>query len=415
MRYLLQVFTGFPHYGPNYYNLIQNDSDVRAAAIAPDGEVYNWTRSGGAYHSITPGKWYIYTPWLEVLNMEMPETIDEFYNYLVAIRDQDVNQNGDPNDEIPFMTSGWSAVRYLLTPFETVNGSNVNVKDGQVYAPFMSEAYKEGLTWVKKLYDEGLIAKDCFVTDTSQLLELCSRPEEMIVGTTISPWSYNLWFAKAASWTELGRDVYQEWTAIGPLAGPDGIKRTGGSSDAGINSFISGTCSNPEICVGWVDYFYTKEGAQVSYLGFEGYGYEVVDEPSISGKTPSYRKINNSAYTSGQNINWGANGPRMATFEDRYMQTRASNLETAIYDESQSYLDSFDDEYIKTLWFDSEQADIISNLESPIMAWVEEASVAFITGSMSIEKDWDSYIAQLNALGAEEWITTYQAAYDATK
>ena len=47
--------------------------------------------------------------------------------------------------------------------------------------------------------------------------------------------------------------------------------------------------------------------------------------------------------------------------------------------------------------------------------YVNSSVAAFATGSMSVENDWDSYLAQLNTLGLEELLSIYQTAYDRMK
>ena len=50
---------------------------------------------------VTPTNLFmIYQPWLDALNLEMPETTEELYNVLVAFKTQDPNGNGEA-DEIP--------------------------------------------------------------------------------------------------------------------------------------------------------------------------------------------------------------------------------------------------------------------------------------------------------------------------
>ena len=59
----------------------------------------------GALHSrmhTTYGIQYINTKWLERVGKEMPTTMEEFHDVLVAFRDMDANGNGDATDEIPF-------------------------------------------------------------------------------------------------------------------------------------------------------------------------------------------------------------------------------------------------------------------------------------------------------------------------
>lgn len=48
---------------------------------------------------------FINKAWLDRLGMEMPTTVDEWYEVLKAFKEQGANGNGDPNDEIPLTGS----------------------------------------------------------------------------------------------------------------------------------------------------------------------------------------------------------------------------------------------------------------------------------------------------------------------
>ena len=60
---------------------------------------------------------FINQKWLDNLNLEMPTTVDEWYNVLKAFKEQDANGNGDPNDEVPLSGSGkgdmFDWIRYI--------------------------------------------------------------------------------------------------------------------------------------------------------------------------------------------------------------------------------------------------------------------------------------------------------------
>ena len=64
--------------------------------------------------AITPTNVFmIYQPWLDALNLEMPETTEELYNVLVAFKTQDPNGNGEA-DEIPMsLLYGQGGLRVL--------------------------------------------------------------------------------------------------------------------------------------------------------------------------------------------------------------------------------------------------------------------------------------------------------------
>lgn len=91
--------------------------------------------------------------WLDHLNMELPTTTDEFYELLVAFRDNDPDQNGE-NDTYGLMQyDGFS--RSILAWFGAPN--HWKVEDGRFIKDVETAEYLEGLKFIKKLYDEGLI------------------------------------------------------------------------------------------------------------------------------------------------------------------------------------------------------------------------------------------------------------------
>ena len=78
---------------------------------------------------------YIDRTWLKNVDMEMPTTLDEFYNVLVAFKEKDANGNGDPNDEIPWTFDKGTNVMdgLVMTAFtEITQGDTRIIRDGKV-------------------------------------------------------------------------------------------------------------------------------------------------------------------------------------------------------------------------------------------------------------------------------------------
>ena len=108
----------------------------------------------------------IYQPWLDALNLEMPETTEELYNVLVAFKTQDPNGNGEA-DEIPMsLLYGQGGLRLLANFFGLPLDSSVNNCDidenGNVYFLANTENYKEYLKYFNRLYAEGLLDSETF-------------------------------------------------------------------------------------------------------------------------------------------------------------------------------------------------------------------------------------------------------------
>ena len=79
----------------------------------PDGNIYAFPTVMDYFNcdNTVPS---INIDWLEKLGMKMPETPDEFVEYLRAVKTQDPNGNGKA-DEIPFVTQNW---RGILSPMQ---------------------------------------------------------------------------------------------------------------------------------------------------------------------------------------------------------------------------------------------------------------------------------------------------------
>ena len=153
-----------------------------------DGHIYGIPQFPATMsHGWVGSKMWINTEWLERLNLEMPTTTDELYNVLVAFRDQDPNGNGVA-DEIPMSgcINTWNAEpEYsLMNSFiYTDRGSFIHLEDGVVKFAATDDRYREGLYFIKKLYDEGLLDPACFTQDLNQLIQLGQNPEIEILGS----------------------------------------------------------------------------------------------------------------------------------------------------------------------------------------------------------------------------------------
>lgn len=400
-------------YAPDYAQVLKDYPDVAQAVTDPDGNVYSFARTDAGLHMRSWNKMFVYEPWLTQLGMEMPSTTEEFKDFLIAVRDNDMNGNGDTTDEIPLMGStANSMVEYLMGAFEVVSGTQkLNVKDGTVYASYMTDAYREGLRYIKSLYDEGLIARDSFVQDGTQLKAMVSRADEMLVAC--APGMYELAIADLNGLPT----ALTDFTAIPPLAGPDGTQLVAfAPMSVSGNAYITSACEHPEVAVAWNNYWYTEEGMRVNLVGFEGASYELSDDPSVLGGTPSWNFT--QVVESMQNLWWYGSGPRLQTMDVRYTKTgKETDLEYQLYVESMKYLDYFPEEYLpamSSIWFTSEQANELSMLESTISDYVNEMTTKFITGDRNVETEWDSYLNELKAMQVERVIEIYQQIYDAT-
>lgn len=153
-----------------FKKLLKDDPEIRKLIAQDDGKIYSLPGISICYHCNYSQKMYINSTWLDNLGLKMPTTLDEYYNTLVAFKNEDANGNGNPNDEIPLIANsdGWHTQLdgFLMCPFTYIDADTyMAVEDGKlIYTP-TTEKYREGLRFLNKLYTEGLLSPESFTNN----------------------------------------------------------------------------------------------------------------------------------------------------------------------------------------------------------------------------------------------------------
>lgn len=123
--------------------------------VSIDGKLYGIPR----FRPISRFTYGYRQDWLENLGLNEPKTTEEFYNMLKAFTEDDPDQNGNKD------TFGLSLIinnNSLSPDFGLIFGApnNWGVVDGKFVKAEETDEYFEGLKFMKRLYDEGLINSD---------------------------------------------------------------------------------------------------------------------------------------------------------------------------------------------------------------------------------------------------------------
>ena len=93
--------------------------------------------------------------WLDKLGLDIPKTVDDFYNVLLAFKDQNP---GGVDKVVPFSVENQWWLEKLQTRFTGINGWG---KVGDLYrAYYVVDGFKDYLKYVNRLYAEGLLDPD---------------------------------------------------------------------------------------------------------------------------------------------------------------------------------------------------------------------------------------------------------------
>ena len=276
--------------------------------------------------------------------------------------------------------------------------------------PYAEDGWKEGLRYLHRLYEEGLIAPESLVQDGSQLKQLGSMPEHILACV---PGGYQGSFAP-------GTD-YEQWTTLPPLEGPTGRRQTRYDpyEDYYSSFSITDKCKNPEAAVRLADFMLTEEATLRNCYGVKGRDWDYVTEdvPSIDGAKAIWKTLIQDADRPPE-ASWNQRGPTYRSSALRLGVPVDENayMEKSLYEESLNkyapYLQADDTVFPESaLAYSEEQAAEIATIQAPFGEYVKEMTAKFISGEKSIDTDWDSYVADLEKMGMSTLLSLYQQAY----
>lgn len=224
--------------------------------------------------------------WLDKLNLELPTTIDEFYNMLVAFSKMDPKDVG-VDYIIPFAAVGENSVLSFngivqafgvaANPYDYVD------VDGELKVSYDLPGQKEWVEFVHKLYKEGLLDADFPAMTNAALVEKVSSG---VVGcATLSCWDSSAMRVLKENFPD------SEFVYIQPLSKDGSVPRI--SARGGLKNFliVPKASEKAAAVVKYCNDFLDDAHYQRLILGDEGVQYEVKDG-AIYPLFPAFNEMN---------------------------------------------------------------------------------------------------------------------------
>ncbi|HHT74419.1 MAG TPA: extracellular solute-binding protein [Firmicutes bacterium] len=243
----------------------------------PDGEIYSvFNKYEGGTMPV------VRADWLEKLGLDIPETLDDFYNVLKAFVEQDPDGNGI-DDTYGLSTAGLYDIQPFMGAFG-VKQRYVIDEDGRRTIPYASDAAIPGFEWLKRLYDEGILDPN-FVTNTTADMRNLFLADKLGMNTY-----WDMWVGLYNN-TRLNEDPNTEFRAMG-IAGPVGpngerILRRGDPSIWAIPI----NAQNPEGAKKFLEFWHTEAGIRMGSIGVKGHDY--IEHPDGTLELTEVGKLHN--------------------------------------------------------------------------------------------------------------------------
>lgn len=388
---------------------------VKQATTAPDGNVYSLNTIGECYNCDRAMRFWVNSSFLKALNMSVPTTTEELYQYLKAVKENDPNGNGE-NDEIPLVGSphSWFAGvdDFIMNAFTYQDADNLYVKDDRIHAAYTTPEWREGLRYLNKLYNEGLIDPSSFTNDENQMRQMVELNGGNTVGAV--PGGGQHVFAANDS-------TKSNYEIVLPLEGPTGFKnayfnRYG--KIAGPEFILPANGKNADIVMKLIDVMYSPEFYMRARYGVEGEHWEKPKEGIVAanGGQAQYRIIGKDLWQEPQQVHWhgaGAAWPRFGSDAREALPEGQFDLESVLYEAAAAYDKDAAQITVPRFFFDNETAVTFNELKTEINKSVSAATADFIVGNRDIENDWDAFQSELESIGVEQFLQIMQEEYDA--
>ncbi|MBD2870047.1 ABC transporter substrate-binding protein [Paenibacillus sp. IB182493] len=405
-------------YGTETKKLFEQFPKVKDEITAPGGNIYALPQVNDCYHCSMAQKTWIYKPWLDKLGLAMPTTTDEMYEVLKAFKTQDPNGNGKA-DEIPLAgASVGPSVNidsFLMNAFTLNPGDKkLYMNDGKVDVSFNKPEWKDGLAYLHKLYAEGLIAPESFTQDRNQVKQMGENPDIPILGvaTAMHNGAFTDFNGESGRWLD--------FVAVPPLKGPKGLQITPFRSSVTQGQYIITSANKyPEAAFRLADLMYDQEMTLRNTVGRPGMEWDWAEsgEVGINGMQAIWKELDSDLPTV-QNVKWSQVGPSLRTNDFRLgmMADPDNPLEVILYNETKNKYEPFrqkQESVLPELFFTNEQAAELADLDKTITDFVKEMTARFIIGDANLEKEWETYLENLESMNLPRYLEIYQSAYDA--
>ena len=401
-------------YGDNLFsNFMPKLGDNALSYVTYDDHIWAVPSGGGLITNVYGGEYNrLQTGFLEALGMEMPHSIDELYEFLKGVRDNDVNGNGDPSDEIPMTTYAGNnyIFRMLSNAWQYTDASSyLKVTDGKVSCIANNEYFLETVTFMKKLVDEGLMDPASFTQDDSVTAAILAQD-----GLNVGIYACGNMYTNTMDSTG---DEYQNMRCLPNLEGPYGYKSSLYSpATVRISGIITSACKDVDAAFRMMDWFLSEDFALACRVGFEGEEWAKAEDGMIGRDgTPAwfYLLKTQEWVQPSTNVIWDSESFIVSDIMNHCeMSMTASKYPTALDIQEWNFPGENTYEKLPQLLMSAEDMAEYNELKTLIVDQINVAIAAFTLGDRSLD-EFDAFCGELEAMGLERYIELAQTAYDA--
>ena len=408
-------------YMPNLSAVFEKYPEYRTMSTDSEGHIWAlpWIEqlgSGKTAIQTIDNMSFINKKWLDFLGLEMPTTVDEFEQVLIAFRDHASELQAEFNIDgsiIPMsciVNDGGQDPCILINGFgegygDADKGRHIAVTDDlKVICSATQQGFKDGIAWLHSLYEQGLIDPEAFTQEWSTYV---SKGKSGRYGVCFS-------------WDVANIDNLQDWVPLPALtADTRNITPQNGSFTSGYDRgrcVVTAVAKNPALVCAWLDQMYDPfqspqnnwgtygedDEFDIFELGENENGEEMLKHAPLGDASPvEVREAE-------------AVGGPLAILDEYY------GVYVTCPDDAQYRLDWIKDYYTPDMntkyvypnvFMSQEDTEELSNLQADIQKTINANKSDWIMNGFT-DADWDKYLKDLDAYGLQDYLAIFQKYLD---
>ena len=359
---------------------------------------------------------FINKKWLDFLNLEVPTTVDEFEQVLIAFRDHASEiqaEFGIDGSIIPMsciVNDGDQDPSLIINGFGEGYGDADKTRhiavtnDKEVICSATQDGYKEGIEWLHKLYEEGLIDTESFTQEWSTYVAKGKSGR------------YGVCF----SWDVANIDNLEDWVPLPALtADTRNITPQNGSFTSGFDRgrcVVTAVAENPALVCAWLDQMYDPFQSPQNNWGTYGedddFDIFELSKNAEGGEMLKHAPLGDASPVEVREAE-SVGGP-LAVLNDYY------DVYVTCPDDAQYRLDWIKEYYTPDMNLDyvypnvfmnQEDTKKLSDLQTDIEKLINANKSDWIMNGFT-DDDWNQYLSELDGYGLEEYLQIFQKYLD---
>lgn len=339
--------------------------------------------------------------WLRELDLEVPTTIDELNKVLMTFKEKKGANNAVILNSL--FVSYAECFDFSMRGF--AGGLEFNYIDGEIVPYFENENFFPYLDTLKYWIENGLCADYLTITNPGlyENIILNDNAGFWFSGTTTMADSfYEKYLNGTIDVDAIPTPVYEEGAALHVNGRSTSLNVENGWS-------ISKTCDDPEMALGFLNWFYTEEGNIAASFGREGEGlaWDENGEPTFSdlvmNNPDGYPVMLGTILFAGYGtpVNNHPNVQKCVDSANNEEQNAAADI----------WYTNKTTEYEVEGNLTAEESEIVASLSGDIGTMFEEFMAKYINGETD-KAEYDALLEQAKGMGLDELIQVKKAAHE---